>query len=148
MSTGPIQRHEVATAAALVQAGSFTPEAENPHDDEAYWRAVQATRAAGGDVLVARLGDEVVGVVQVMVLTHFQHHGGVCVELESFHVREDLRSQGIGKTLLAAAEELARSVGAYRVQLTSNVARLDAHRFYLREGYIQGHAGFKKLLEG
>ena len=148
MSKGPIERHEVATAAALVQAGSFTPEAENPLEEEAYWRAVQATRAAGGDVLVARRGDEVVGVVQVMVLTHFQHHGGVCVELESFHVREDRRSQGIGKTLLAAAEELARSVGAYRVQLTSNVARLDAHRFYLREGYVQGHAGFKKLLEG
>ena len=148
MSTGPIERHEVATAAALVQAGSFTPEAENPLEEEAYWRAVQATRAAGGDVLVARRGDEVVGVVQVMVLTHFQHHGGVCVELESFHVREDRRSQGIGKTLLAAAEELARSVGAYRVQLTSNVARLDAHRFYLREGYVQGHAGFKKLLDG
>ena len=148
MSTGPIERHEVATAAALVQAGSFTPEAENPLEEEAYWRAVQATRAAGGDVLVARRGDEVVGVVQVMVLTHFQHHGGVCVELESFQVREDRRSQGIGKTLLAAAEELARSVGAYRVQLTSNVARLDAHRFYLREGYVQGHAGFKKLLEG
>lgn len=148
MSTGPIQRHEVATAAALVQAGSFTPEAENPLEEEVYWRAVQVTRAAGGDVLVARLGDEAVGVVQVMVLTHFQHRGGVCVELESFHVREGLRSQGIGKTLLAAAEELARSVGAYRVQLTSNVARLDAHRFYLREGYTQGHGGFKKLLQG
>ena len=50
--------------------------------------------------------------------------------------------------LIGDAENLSRRVGAYRVQLTSNLARLDAHRFYLREGYTHGHGGFKKLLEG
>ena len=148
ISTGPIERHEVGVAASLVEAGSFTPEAENPLDEEAYWRAVLATRATGGDVVVARDGADVVGVVQVMVLTHFQHRGSICVELESFHVRSDRRSQGIGTLLLADAENLSRRVGAYRVQLTSNLARLDAHRFSLREGYTHGHGGFKKLLEG
>ena len=98
--------------------------------------------------MVARDGADGVGVVQVMVLTHFQHRGSICVELESFHVRSDRRSQGIGTLLLADAENLSRRVGAYRVQLTSNLARLDAHRFYLREGYTHGHGGFKKLLEG
>jgi len=146
LTTGPLERDEVTVAASLVQAGSFSPEAENPHEPDAYWAAVLATRQSGGDVLVAREDGVVVGVVQVLLFHHFQHHGQRCAELESFHVREDRRSQGIGRTLLAAAEDLAEAAGAYRVQLTSNLVRTDAHRFYLREGYQHQHGGFKKLL--
>jgi hypothetical protein len=32
------------------------------------------------------------------------------------------------------------------VQLTSNKARNDAHRFYARLGFAQSHEGFKLLL--
>jgi hypothetical protein len=33
------------------------------------------------------------------------------------------------------------------VQLTSNNARSDAHRFYERLGFVPSHVGFKMLLE-
>jgi GNAT superfamily N-acetyltransferase len=48
--------------------------------------------------------------------------------------------------LLAAAEELARREGCYRVQLTSRNIRSDAHRFYEAHGFIATSQGFKKLL--
>jgi GNAT superfamily N-acetyltransferase len=63
------------------------------------------------------------------------------------HVRNDMRSQGIGAALMGAAEGLAVERGCYRVQLTSNTKREDAHRFYRRLGYSQSHQGFKKLLD-
>jgi predicted N-acetyltransferase YhbS len=50
-------------------------------------------------------------------------------------VKDGLRGQGIGRELCRCAESWSweRSVEAIRV--TSRSTRLDAHRFYLRDGY-------------
>ncbi len=69
------------------------------------------------------------------------------LQLRSVEVRADLRSQGIGAHMLAYAEDYARSHGAAMIELTSNNARPDAHRFYERNGYTKSHAGFKKKLK-
>ena len=37
-------------------------------------------------------------------------------------------------------------LGCYRIQLTSNTARPDAHRFYERLGFVPSHVGFKMRL--
>jgi GNAT superfamily N-acetyltransferase len=142
----PIEWDDVAVASLVVQGGSLTPEGEDEHQVQRYWDAVEETRRRRGDVLVAVVDDEVVGVTQVMVFPHFQHTGGWCAELESVHVRGDMRGRGIGAQLLAAAEELARREGCYRVQLTSRNVRTDAHRFYEAQGFTAMSQGFKKLL--
>jgi GNAT superfamily N-acetyltransferase len=142
----PIEHRDVSAASLVIQGGSLTPEAEDEHRIEDYWRAIEETRRRRGDVLVADQDGEVVGVCQVMVFPHLQHTGGWCCELESVHVRDDLRGQGVGRRLLAAAEDIARREGCYRVQLTSRNVRLDAHRFYLANGFELTSQGFKKSL--
>ena len=142
----PIAVGDVTSAVHVMMGGSLTPEFEDPDNLSAYWSAVAETRARRGDVLVADLDGEVVGVCQVMVFPHFQHTGAWCCELESVHVRSDQRSRGIGAQMLRAAEELARARGCYRMQLTSRLVRTDAHRFYERNGYEATSVGFKKLL--
>jgi GNAT superfamily N-acetyltransferase len=142
----PIEHDDVSAAALVLQGGSLTSDVEDETNVEAYWRAVESTRANDGDVLVADLDGEVVGVCQVIVFAHFQHTGARCGELESVHVRSDLRSQGIGTALIKAAEEFAKQQGCYRVQLTSRNVRLDAHRFYLTNGFEQTSQGFKKSI--
>ncbi len=137
---------DVEAASLVMQGGSMTPEREHEHDVDAYWRAVEETRRRGGEVFVAEVDGEVVGLCQVMVFPHFQNTGGWCCELESVHVRSDRRGQGIGGQLLASAEALAREQGCYRVQLTSRIVREDAHRFYVANGYVASHQGFKKIL--
>lgn len=144
----PIVFGDVATAAQLVSDGSLNPGAEHPERTDVYWAAVVETRRRRGDVLVADLGDVVVGVCQVMVFPHFQHTGGWCAELESVYVRSDVRSRGIGAMLLAGAEALAVDRGCYRMQLTSRNVRHDAHRFYRDNGYELTSQGFKKPLGG
>lgn len=141
-----MRRDDVRAASLVVQGGSMQPEREHDEDVDAYWWAVEETRRRLGDVLVADAEGDVVGVCQVIVFPHFQNTGGWCCELESVHVREDWRGQGVGAQLLAAAETIARERGCYRVQLTSRHVRLDAHRFYESHGFVATSQGFKKTL--
>jgi len=142
----PVRRVDVGTASLVIQGGSLTPEVEDEAAVDAYWSAVEETRRRRGDVLVAEVNGEVVGVCQVLIFQHFQHTGAWCCELESVHVRSDFRGRGVGAKLLEAAEALARREGCYRVQLTSRNVRLDAHRFYETNGFEQTSQGFKKTL--
>ena len=98
-------------------------------------------------VLVARLDGEVVGTVEVVSFWHLQHGRGRCCELESLHVHPDYRNRGIGEALVGAVIALAEELGCYRVQLTSNHQRPDAHRFYRRLGFTDSHLGFKRTLD-
>jgi GNAT superfamily N-acetyltransferase len=100
----------------------------------------------GTDVLVAEIGGEVVGMCQLLTFRHLQEQGGRCAEIESMHVDERHRSSGIGGALLEAAVERAVAAGCYRIQLTSNTTRRDAHRFYVRHGFAASHLGFKRYL--
>ncbi len=63
------------------------------------------------------------------------------------HVHTDFRSKGIGEQLLSAAIDAAQRAGCYRVQLTSNVRRVDAHRFYERQRFVPSHIGFKRPIQ-
>ncbi len=123
------------------------PPRETPGDVEPYRRALAGIEAGDGAVLVAELDGEVVGVCQLIVFRHLQARGGLCAEIESVHVHPDHRDHGIGTLLMGAAVERARALGCYRVQLTSNEVRHDAHRFYGRLGFTPSHLGFKLALE-
>ncbi len=128
-------------------AGALGPADDHPGDPGPYRDALAEIAATpGADVLVAELDGRPVGMCQVVTFRHLQHRGGRCAELESIHVAPDLRGRGVGSVLLEAAVEAARAAGCYRVQLTSNTARADAHRFYVRHGFTASHVGFKRLL--
>jgi GNAT superfamily N-acetyltransferase len=116
-------------------------------DDLAPYRAALRDIAGGdGAVLVADRSGDVVGVCQLIVFRHLQAHGGLCAEVESMHVHPDHRNGGVGAALVGEAVARARGLGCYRVQLTSNTARPDAHRFYERLGFVPSHVGFKLRL--
>ncbi len=119
---------------------------EDPDDLAPYGAALRDIAGGGGALLVAdRVGD-VVGVCQLIVFRHLQAHGGLCAEVESVHVHPDHRNGGVGAALMAEAVARARGLGCYRVQLTSNTGRPDAHRFYERLGFVPSHLGFKLRL--
>jgi len=59
------------------------------------------------------------------------------VELAALVVDEAARGSGAGAVLLAAVEAWTREQGFASVRVRSNVLRERAHRFYLREGYIE-----------
>jgi GNAT superfamily N-acetyltransferase len=69
-------------------------------------------------------------------------------ELGGLVVAEAHRGSGVGKALLAAAEEWARRNGCRELWLRSNVIRTEAHRFYQGRGYenIKSQHTFRKRL--
>ncbi len=119
---------------------------EDPTDLGRYVSALREIEVAGHAVLVAEVDGAVVGVCQLIVFRHLQHGGGRCAEIESVHVHPDFRGWGIGSALVRDAAERARRLGCYRVQLTSNMVRTEARRFYERLGFVPSHAGFKMSL--
>jgi GNAT superfamily N-acetyltransferase len=57
------------------------------------------------------------------------------LEIGGLVVAERVRGQGIGALLLTAAENWAHQQGVVRVTLRSHEMRVEAHRFYQRQGY-------------
>ncbi len=141
------ERGEAAALAGLIARGA-APGAEPapPGTPEVLEAALADVLAGLGDVLVAECDGELVGMCQLIVFRHLQHGGGLCAEIESMHVHPDHRGRGIGARLLDAAVGRAAELGCYRVQLTSDRSRVDAHRFYARHGFEPTHLGFKRWM--
>jgi GNAT superfamily N-acetyltransferase len=132
----------------LLQAGAIGTSDEDPGDLTPYWAALEEIgESPGTEMLVIEHEGRVVGACQLITFRHLQQRGGRCAEIESMHVAPEFRGIGIGGLLLEAAVDAARAAGCYRVQLTSNAARVDAHDFYERHGFTGSHVGFKRTLE-
>ncbi len=96
------------------------------------------------DLLVIELDGAVVGTLQLTSLPGMARRGARRLQVEAVRVRSTLRSSGIGSAAMRwVGERAAPAVGATIVQLTSDAARTDAHRFYERLGYTGSHLGFK-----
>lgn len=96
------------------------------------------------DLLVVELDGEIVGTLQLTSIPGMARRGARRLLVEAVRVRSTLRSSGIGSAVMRWVGEVAApAVGASMVQLTSDAARTDAHRFYERLGYVGSHRGFK-----
>ena len=132
----------------------FAADALGGHGDTAapdalpdYVVAFQLIATSPNDTLyVAELGGEIVGTFQVTMIVSMNGRGGKKLTIEAVQTRSDMRGKGIGTAMMRFAIEQARAADARLVQLTSNKARADAHRFYEQLGFVQSHAGFKMKL--
>jgi len=93
----------------------------------------QAIGDADSDILLALDGGQLVGLASVYADIQSIRYGPRCW-LQDLVVSNDARSRGIGKRLLDAATDWARDHGCTHLQLSSGLGRVDAHRFYRREG--------------
>ncbi|MDW3778457.1 aminoalkylphosphonate N-acetyltransferase [Kluyvera cryocrescens] len=87
----------------------------------------------------------VVGMISLHLQFHL-HHANWIGEIQELVVMPKVRSSGIGSQLLAWAEETARDQGAEMTELSTSTQRVNAHRFYQREGYVPSHLRFTKAL--
>jgi GNAT superfamily N-acetyltransferase len=83
---------------------------------------------------VAQAGADVVGLVGAS-LSFYYEQNGVNGRILVLVVDEEFRGRGVGAALLEAAEGWLSERGAATAILTSRHQRVDAHRFYQRQGY-------------
>src|SRR5437868_14023861 len=84
-------------------------------------------------VYVACESGAVVGWIDVGIVSHLQSEA--CGEIGGLVVSSELRRRGIGRQLIATAEQWARDRGITSMLVRSRISREAAHRFYYREGY-------------
>ncbi|WP_274424000.1 GNAT family N-acetyltransferase [Chelativorans sp. YIM 93263] len=116
--------------------------------DADYLNAFNAIHASPNDTLyVAEIDGKVVGTFQATLITVMTGRGATNMKIEAVQTREDMRGSGIGSAMIRFAIEQARAAGAASVQLSSNAARHNAHRFYERLGFEKSHVAFKMKLK-
>ena len=117
---------------------------ESPDDLTPYRKAFQDIDADPNQFLaVADRDGEVVGTLQLTYLPGLSRKGGTRAQIEAVRVRATERGTGLGSQLIAWAVDQARQRGCILVQLTTDTARTDAHRFYEQLGFTASHLGFK-----
>ncbi len=115
-------------------------------DSAAYRSAlVELIADPSNEVLVVVNGSgEAVGTMQLTRIPGMARRGAARLQVEAVRVGSDHRSSGIGAAMMQwVTDTAAPAAGASLVQLTSDEARKDAHRFYQRLGFTGSHRGFK-----
>jgi GNAT superfamily N-acetyltransferase len=90
--------------------------------------------------LVAERDGRVVGMAGVHLQRTYEANGEVA-RIMSFVVSSEERGQGVGRGMISAVEDWARSRGAEEIMLTAHKRRAGAHEFYRRMGY--DHTGYR-----
>lgn len=99
----------------------------------------------GNEVLFAILQGEVVGLA-VLGRTPSLYRPFPLGRLWAFIITERYRNRGLGREFLREIEGRFRDEGCGLIELTSNVIRSEAHRFYLQLGYEKSSFRFAKKL--
>lgn len=106
----------------------------------ATWAAMQAH--PDYDCYFAEAGGEIIGTLSLIIFPVFSHGLASQAIVEAVVVRPAHRGKGLGRAMLQAAMQLAASKGAYKLALSSNLRRLDAHRFYDGMGFTRHGVSF------
>lgn len=94
-------------------------------------------------LLVAELDGAVVGTSQLTFIPGLSRLGAGRALIEAVRVRSDQRGAGFGRRLIERAIAHAKERGCGLVQLTTDISRPDAVRFYESLGFKASHVGLK-----
>ncbi|WP_133128624.1 GNAT family N-acetyltransferase [Legionella nagasakiensis] len=99
------------------------------------------------EIFVVEDQGKVVGVAQLDYLQYLTYQGGRRAQIEGVRVHREYRNKGIGKKLFQFLIEKARQNDCHLVQLTTDITRPDALKFYESLGFVQSHIGMKLHFE-
>ena len=86
-------------------------------------------------VLVAALDGEIAGTYTLLIMDLLGKRGTPAGVVEDVAVLPARQGQGIGRAMMEHARAECRRAGCYKMALSSNLRRTDAHRFYDSLGF-------------
>ena len=103
--------------------------------------------AAGTDpVLLAVVDGVTVGLIALHLATMLQVAEPVA-RVTALVVHDQSQGAGVGRLLVDAGDELARKKGCRILELTTAVARMDAHTFYRKLGFTNSSLRFSRPIK-
>lgn len=115
---------------------------------QAYYDAFAEIEAmTGTEQIVAERDGVIIGSMQLTYIPGISKIGMKRAIIEAVRVDSPLRGSGLGSEMIRWAIARAKQKGCGVVQLTSDKARTDAHRFYEKLGFKGSHLGMKLELK-
>jgi len=115
---------------------------------EDYARALaEIVNDPGSTLLLAEADGRAVGALALYICPNLSHGGDPFAVIENVIVDAGTRRRGVGAALMREAIARARAVGCFKILLTSNNERTEAHRFYRRLGFCETHRAFHLYLK-
>ncbi|MEU7014336.1 GNAT family N-acetyltransferase [Streptomyces sp. NPDC046385] len=143
----PAEQDDLPAIVAMLADDPLGAQRESPDDLTPYTAAfARLAQDPNQRLVVAVRGDKVVGTLQLTLIPGLSRKGTTRSLIEGVRIHADERGSGLGTRLIEWAVEESRAQGCRLVQLTSDVTRTDAHRFYERLGFEASHVGFKLSL--
>jgi len=97
-------------------------------------------------VFVALAGQTVAGTYELLIMDNMAKRGKRSGIVEDVAVHPHYRGQGIGRSMMEHALEQCRLAACYKLTLSSNLKREDAHRFYDALGFTRHGYSFQVQL--
>lgn len=140
----PATRADLSAVVGLLSDDVLGRAREGGPEDEAYARAFAAIeRDPNNTIYVIDADGAVVGCAQLTVIPGLSRRALTRSQIESVRIAASHRGAGLGRWFLQALIDRARERGCGLVQLTTDKARADAHRFYESLGFTASHEGYK-----
>lgn len=130
-------RDDIPTLIDLYTAAGL--DTRGPHDVAVATVAWDRMRAAvpGARVFLFTLRGQPVGTYSLFVLPLLAHAGAPEAIVEDVAVHPEAQGQGVGHSMMDHAMSLAREAGCYKLALSSNQRRTQAHAFYEKLGFAR-----------
>lgn len=81
-------------------------------------------------VYVAENEADIIGTFALLIMDNLAHVGTPSGVVEDVVVADEVQGKGIGKAMMNFAMERCKEVGCYKLVLSSNLKRHEAHAFY------------------
>lgn len=95
------------------------------------------------ELFLYEVDGDVAGCISIHYIPQLALAGDIAI-ISYLAVRKGVRSRGIGKLLEDHAVQQAALRKCDRIQVHSSLRRVDAHRFYERQGYVESPKYFSK----
>jgi GNAT superfamily N-acetyltransferase len=86
-------------------------------------------------IFIAELENKTVGTFALLIMENMAHLGMPSAVVEDVGVLPALQGKGIGKAMMEFALRYAKEKGCYKMSLSSNLRREQAHQFYESLGF-------------
>lgn len=96
-------------------------------------------------VFVAENNETIIGTFALMIMENMAHLGSPSAVVEDVGVLPAWQGKGIGKIMMEFAMNYAKEKGCYKMSLSSNLRREQAHQFYESLGFTKH--GFSFLIK-
>ena len=115
-------------------------------EEEIRKRFITVSESPHHKIFVAERNENVIGLMSFHALDVL-YGAGKLGRITALVVTDSERGKGVGKMLVAKAEELACKSDCKRIELTTNNRRIDAHKFYESQGFEESSKRFIKIIK-